>query len=426
MLGMSLVTLPEAEREQYDIPSDAMGALVIAVEPGSGAESKGIVPGDVILELHGEPIGSAADLVSRMELRRSAGNLSMLLLVRNARGESRFAGLTFPEQEQGAAAALVEPQAALIEEHIADPPASQTPEASSPGNGMHLGVEIQDVTLELAESLGLPKSPGWSLFMSSQKARVACSNRNRRRAVGVWRQANQDYAPSRGAGGGNYTLRDGRGDGSARPASVFRWMSCSSLTRQLSAHHATGGAPPDPPENVPSNPAITTAGFDTAGIRSISVTLEVAEAFGMTDTTGAIVAEITEGSPADSAGIEIGDLMLEFDGQAIQNSCSPRRAVRSNRSRPDRRGELDASRRSHHAQSRIGGAYGGPGSGEPQHARGGFRIARALNAADCPPRTQRPPRSCKRQSALAKRRNTKPCGQPQNMGDAESQFVLAR
>src|SRR5205085_11110251 len=43
------------------------------------------------------------------------------------------------------------------------------------------------------------------------------------------------------------------------------------------------------------------------------------QAFGLTEARGAIVNRVEEGKPADKAGIQNGDVIVEVDGRAIRN-----------------------------------------------------------------------------------------------------------
>ena len=53
------------------------------------------------------------------------------------------------------------------------------------------------------------------------------------------------------------------------------------------------------------------------GVRIQEVTPELAKSFGMEGARGALVSEVTKGSPADEAGIKRGDVIVEFDGQKV-------------------------------------------------------------------------------------------------------------
>ena len=56
------------------------------------------------------------------------------------------------------------------------------------------------------------------------------------------------------------------------------------------------------------------------GVRVQSVSAAVAKSFGLDKPQGAIVLSVTDGGPAQAAGIETGDLIIGFDGQPIVNS----------------------------------------------------------------------------------------------------------
>ncbi len=55
------------------------------------------------------------------------------------------------------------------------------------------------------------------------------------------------------------------------------------------------------------------------GVRIQSVTDSIAESLSMTKPTGALVANVTTDSPAESAGIKVGDVILSFDGKEVEN-----------------------------------------------------------------------------------------------------------
>lgn len=53
------------------------------------------------------------------------------------------------------------------------------------------------------------------------------------------------------------------------------------------------------------------------GVRIQSVTPDIAEGFGLPDSSGALVASVTPGGPAEAAGLESGDVIVRFNGIAI-------------------------------------------------------------------------------------------------------------
>jgi len=49
------------------------------------------------------------------------------------------------------------------------------------------------------------------------------------------------------------------------------------------------------------------------------VTPSIAEALGMTGARGALVASVEPGSPADKAGVRLGDVVTRFNGKDVQS-----------------------------------------------------------------------------------------------------------
>ncbi len=57
------------------------------------------------------------------------------------------------------------------------------------------------------------------------------------------------------------------------------------------------------------------------------ITPELAKSFGLKEEKGALVSQVVEGGPADKAGIETGDVIVQFDGKEIADSNDLPRAV---------------------------------------------------------------------------------------------------
>jgi serine protease Do len=53
------------------------------------------------------------------------------------------------------------------------------------------------------------------------------------------------------------------------------------------------------------------------GVTVQAMNKELADSFGLASTHGALINEITKGSPADKAGLERGDIILSYDGRQI-------------------------------------------------------------------------------------------------------------
>ena len=79
-------------------------------------------------------------------------------------------------------------------------------------------------------------------------------------------------------------------------------------------------------------PQLQEKGHVTRGWLGVSiqqVTPELAKSFGLKEKKGALVAQVVSGSPAAKAGIEQGDVILEFDGKEISDSKDLPRMVAS-------------------------------------------------------------------------------------------------
>ena len=63
------------------------------------------------------------------------------------------------------------------------------------------------------------------------------------------------------------------------------------------------------------------------GVQPTDVSKEVAEAIGLGKPQGALVQNIVEDSPAEKAGLEGGDVIVKFDGKAVEKASDLRRVV---------------------------------------------------------------------------------------------------
>jgi serine protease Do/serine protease DegQ len=63
------------------------------------------------------------------------------------------------------------------------------------------------------------------------------------------------------------------------------------------------------------------------GVNIQDLTAELGQAFGISQTQGAVITGIQAGSPADKAGLEPGDIVLAVNGKKIKNAMDVRNAV---------------------------------------------------------------------------------------------------
>jgi serine protease Do len=63
------------------------------------------------------------------------------------------------------------------------------------------------------------------------------------------------------------------------------------------------------------------------GVSIQELSPELAQQFGIAETKGVLVSEVLDDSPAKRAGLERGDVILEYDGKAVENPTQLRNAV---------------------------------------------------------------------------------------------------
>jgi serine protease Do len=91
VLGMILSEITPELTEQFSL-SDATGLVITAIDPDSGAATKGFVPGDLIEKANREDVTTVAEFEAQIDAAREAGRTSVLLLLRRG-GDPRFEAL---------------------------------------------------------------------------------------------------------------------------------------------------------------------------------------------------------------------------------------------------------------------------------------------------------------------------------------------
>jgi len=76
-------------------------------------------------------------------------------------------------------------------------------------------------------------------------------------------------------------------------------------------------------------PAVKETGKARIGLQVQDITRELAEQLKMDETTGALVSDVGEGSPAERAGIERGDVILEVNRQPVGSAAAFVKIVRA-------------------------------------------------------------------------------------------------
>src|SRR5260370_12004415 len=88
-MGLKIRKLTLELRKQHNLAEDVNGALVTAVNPGSPAQEKGIVAGDVIVEAGSKPVTAAKEVATQVAAATASGNETILFRVMNIKGERR-------------------------------------------------------------------------------------------------------------------------------------------------------------------------------------------------------------------------------------------------------------------------------------------------------------------------------------------------
>ena len=97
-VGLNVATITAQDREQYKIGGDVKGVLVTKVTPMSEAAEKGIMPGDVIVEVNQQPAKEPKDVVDIIHKAETSGRGSVLLLL-SREDDVRFVALKLKKKK---------------------------------------------------------------------------------------------------------------------------------------------------------------------------------------------------------------------------------------------------------------------------------------------------------------------------------------
>ena len=92
--GLRLENVDSEAGEESDMDGGGDAVVVADVAPGSSAHRKGIRPGDVIVTVGNEPVGSIAEVNERIEAAQGDGRKAVLMLM-SRDGSERFVALPF-------------------------------------------------------------------------------------------------------------------------------------------------------------------------------------------------------------------------------------------------------------------------------------------------------------------------------------------
>jgi serine protease Do len=94
-LGLELSSLSDDMRHKFKVRDSVKGVVVTGVDPSvdNSAPDKHLAPGDVIVEVQYQAVGTLADLQKRVDELKAQGKKVAVLLVANGDGETRFVAL---------------------------------------------------------------------------------------------------------------------------------------------------------------------------------------------------------------------------------------------------------------------------------------------------------------------------------------------
>jgi len=83
-MGVTVAAIDAATREKLQLDDDQKGVIITEVQQGSAAASRGLKPGDIIVEVQQEAVNSPADVQKRLDaLRKQKNRKSVLLLIQS-------------------------------------------------------------------------------------------------------------------------------------------------------------------------------------------------------------------------------------------------------------------------------------------------------------------------------------------------------
>ena len=95
-LGITIAEVTPELKTQLGLAEDAKGVVITAVLEGSPAAEESLKPGDLIVEVGQEEVGSPPEIMAKVDQARNEGKKSILLLV-DRQGDLRFVALRFKE-----------------------------------------------------------------------------------------------------------------------------------------------------------------------------------------------------------------------------------------------------------------------------------------------------------------------------------------
>ncbi|WP_411032572.1 DegQ family serine endoprotease [Shinella sp. BYT-45] len=90
VLGMAISDLDEEARRTFEIAESVKGVVITEVAPETAAAERGVVPGDVIVEIGQEAVTTADEVKSRIDKLKSEDRRNALMMIANRTGALRY------------------------------------------------------------------------------------------------------------------------------------------------------------------------------------------------------------------------------------------------------------------------------------------------------------------------------------------------
>jgi len=104
-VGLKIRTLTAELRKKNNLPEATKGVLVTAVTAGSPAQEKGMVAGDVIVEVGGKKVDRAQAVAKSIAAGSASGSVSFKVV--NSKGEHRDVTLPVPKKPAAGSSQIV-------------------------------------------------------------------------------------------------------------------------------------------------------------------------------------------------------------------------------------------------------------------------------------------------------------------------------
>ena len=92
-LGLGLQTLTPEIARAVNLPADARGVVIAAVDPNSDAAEKGLRRGDLIISVNRQPVTAPQQVTAAVDAARRSGRTSVLLLIKRGSAPEAFFGV---------------------------------------------------------------------------------------------------------------------------------------------------------------------------------------------------------------------------------------------------------------------------------------------------------------------------------------------